>query len=100
MSLETIKKYRISLSFFVATCFIMVLWNFSNRNAIADFFIDYSLFVLLGVLICAVFLLLYFFLYLINGQIKFYSFLLNAILVIAAGLAMFLFFIRKVNLHC
>jgi len=100
MSLEVLKKYRISIVFVIATCFIMVLWNYSKGNGIADFFIDYNLFVLLGVLICAVFLLLYFLLKLINGQIKFYYFLLNAFLVITAGLAMFLFFIREVRLHC
>lgn len=99
MELEIFKKYKVSLSFTIATCLIMLLWNFSSGNRIADFFIDYRLFVLLGVLIVGMFLLFYFFLLLINTRIKFYFFLINAILIIITGFVMFLFFIRKVNLH-
>jgi hypothetical protein len=78
----------------------MLLWNFSNGNAIADFFTDYSLYVLLLVLICGIFLLFYFVLLLVKGGIRFYTFLINVMLIVAVGLAMFLLFVRKVNLHC
>jgi len=99
MKSPNLKPFSVSLLFLALTCFLLLCWALSSDGKVADFFINNSLLVLLGVIIVGIFLLFYHFLLLINRAATIYVFLINAAITISTGLIMFVFFIHKINPH-